>query len=171
MRILLATNGSQNSEAIMCLGCTLADRSSDVPTVLAVLPHSADSPPPPVELAMPRAGTLMDDQVLQAITKIRIGNPAEEIIREAVDGKYDLVVLGEIIARHWLSRLCRGSTVLRVIKTVPCPVVVAKARCRSIDRILVCDSGAASPQLLEQLTNRLPELFTGREEMTVLHVM
>jgi nucleotide-binding universal stress UspA family protein len=120
---------------------------------------------------------------------VRIGNPAKEIIREAQEGKYDLLIMGGRQRRHTLSRFLLGSTTLRVVKYAPCSVLIVKGNARPIRRILLCDSGAGSPSVgisetacpsaklridslsLSRFAARLAPLLEVDVEITVLHVM
>ncbi|MEZ4641299.1 MAG: universal stress protein [Chloroflexota bacterium] len=58
---------------------------------------------------------------------IRVGNPATEIMREAAAGPYDLLVVGQRPEYGVLTRLT-GTTVARILRSAPCPVLVAKGK-------------------------------------------
>jgi nucleotide-binding universal stress UspA family protein len=103
-------------------------------------------------------------------TRVRVGYPAEEILREAAEGRYDLIIMGERRDHDLVTRLL-GSTTKRVMEHALCPVIIAKGKVGSIRRILLCDSGAESMSLLNRFTARLPALVEGEVEVTVLHVM
>jgi nucleotide-binding universal stress UspA family protein len=55
------------------------------------------------------------------------GDPTNEIIRMAGNGKFDLIVMSTH-GRTGLSRLLMGSVAERVIRHAPCPVFVIRGR-------------------------------------------
>jgi nucleotide-binding universal stress UspA family protein len=147
MRILMVIDGSSHAEVTLRLGAQIARRAGEPPTVLMVIKHEADRPPPPANVILSRARELLGADVSNVQTKVRIGCPAEEIIREAQEGDYDLVIVGERQDRNLFSRFLFGSTAVRVAEHAPCPVIVAKGKAGPIHRILLCDSGAESPSV------------------------
>jgi nucleotide-binding universal stress UspA family protein len=58
---------------------------------------------------------------------VRTGAPAPVIAETAADERVDLVVVGTH-GRSGLDRLLVGSVAERVVRTAPCPVLVAKTR-------------------------------------------
>jgi nucleotide-binding universal stress UspA family protein len=168
MRLLIATGGSPHSEAALRLGAQIAYHAGVVPTVLTVIRGETNRSRAAPILA--RACQLLQPEVLDVQTKVRLGQPAEEIIREAAEGRYDLIVVGERRDHDLVTRWL-GSTSKRVLDQAPCPVIVAKGKISPIRRILLCDSGAESLSLLKRFTKRLPALVEGEVEVTVLHVM
>jgi len=168
MRLLIATDGSPHSEIALRLGALIAQRADVVPTLLTVIrsePNRARATP-----ILARACALLGPRGVDSPAKIRAGNAADEIVREATEGNYDLIIMGERRDHDLLTRLL-GSTTKRVIEHSPCPVLVAKGKTSPIHRILLCDSGAESQSLLTRFTTRLPTLVEGQVEVTVLHVM
>jgi len=57
-------------------------------------------------------------------TKLREGVPSEEIVREAMEGGYDLIVLGS--RGMSTAEVVLGSVVQRVVRRAPCDVLVVK---------------------------------------------
>jgi nucleotide-binding universal stress UspA family protein len=100
---------------------------------------------------------------------IRIGSPAEQIVREAEEGDYNLIVLGDRLHHGFTARLLAPTTE-RVIAHKPCPVLVAREQNRPLQRILVCEGGR-EPAVLTRLLEQLMPLLKVAEELTVLHVM
>jgi nucleotide-binding universal stress UspA family protein len=168
MRLLIATGGSPHSEIALRLGAKIASRAGVTPTVLTVIRgENYRSRAAPI---LARACELLNAKGVEVHTKVRLGHAAEEIVREATEGQYDLIVMGERRDHDLVTRLL-GSTTKRVIDQSPCPVLVAKGKIAPIHRILLCDSGAESQSLLSRFTERLPALVEGEVELTVLHVM
>lgn len=188
MLILMTTHGTADDEIALRFGAAIAKHIAAPPTVLSVIPDEADRPRADEHLA--RAREILKPDVLDVETKVRVGSPAQEIIREAEEGEYDLVIVGERRNPNLLSRFLTGSTTIRVVEHAPCAVIIAKGEIGPIKRILLCDSGAhtlsggvtkpsvssslgaqAMPSLLGRLTGQLTSLLEGEEEITVLHVM
>ncbi|MBI1878311.1 MAG: universal stress protein [Chloroflexi bacterium] len=168
MRLLIATGGSPHSEVALRLGTQIARHASVTPTVLTVIKGEMNRARATLILA--RACELLKPELSDLQTKVRLGQAAEEIIQEAKEGDYDLIIVGERRDHDLVTRFL-GSTAKRVIEHAPCPVIVAKGKSGPIHRILLCDSGAESQSLLNRFTERLPALVEGEVEVTVLHVM
>ena len=168
MRLLIAAGGSPHSEVALRLGAQIAGRAGISPTVLTVIKDETNRARAAPILA--RACQVLGSDIPDLQTKVRLGQPAEEIIREAEEGHYDLIIVGERRDHDLMTRWL-GSTARRVIEHAPCPVIIAKGKIGPIHRILLCDSGAESISLLNRFTQRLPTLVDGEVEVTVLHVM
>lgn len=167
MRLLIATGGAPHSSLAVRLGAYIARTAGEVPTVLTVIRNKADHAHGDTVLAKVRS--FLEAEIPKVHTRVRIGNPAEQIVAEAIEGGYDLILLGDKHAHDLVTRLL-GSTVKKVLEQAPCPVVIAKGRVRPVHRILLCDSGAESVSLLDRFTTRLADLARD-PEITVLHVM
>jgi nucleotide-binding universal stress UspA family protein len=166
MRILIATSGPPYSD--VQLGAEIARCTDRSPTVLTVIGDEGERPQANAILA--HACELLSPQVQEGQTRIRVGHPAEEIVREAEEGNYDLVIVADKQHHGWVTRFFLGSTAQRVVEYAPCPVIVAKGKIGPIRRILLCDSGADSSVLINH-TAQLADLIGGEIEATVLHVM
>jgi nucleotide-binding universal stress UspA family protein len=169
MHILMATGGSPHSELVLRFGAQTAKRVGKTPTILTVVRREVYYPR--AKAILVRACQLVKPEVPNVRTSIRIGHPAEEIIREAEEGNYNLVIVGEKQRHDVVTRFLLGSTAERVVEHAPCPVIIAKGQTGPIQRILLCDSGADGPSLLDRFTQQLPKLIGNEEEVTVLHVM
>ncbi len=183
MRILIATDSLSHTEAAIGLGARLlrVSRTGDVDeladqaagrtepaTLLTVIRREADRPY--AEAGLARTRELLVGLNVQ--TRIRLGHPTKEIIREAAEGAYDLVILGKGKKRNPIARwLQRPTTATRVAKGASCSVLIAQGQGGAIRRILLCDSGAEPEPVLGRFTAQLAELLNGEEEITVLHVM
>ncbi len=166
MRVLIATSGPPYSD--VRLGAEIARCADRAPTVLTVIGDEGERPQANAILA--HARELLSPQVQEVQTRVRVGHPAEEIVREAEEGDYDLVIVADKRHYGWVTRFFLGSTAQRVVEYAPCPVIVAKGKIGPIRRILLCDSGADSSVLINH-TARLADLIGGEIEATVLHVM
>lgn len=169
MRILIAIGGSSHSEVALRFGAQLVRRTHETPTLLTVIRHESERPQ--ADEILSRATLFLDPMVVKARTKTRVGHPAEEIICEAEEGNYSLVIVGDRQEHRLVTRFRLGSTAVRVVEHAPCPVIVAKGKIGWTGRMLLCDSGVEAPSLLNRFTAQLAGLITGEEETTILHVM
>lgn len=169
MRILMATGGSPHSEATLRFGALIAQRVAATATVLTVIKRRSDRPR--AASVHDRARLVLGAERVEVTTTVRVGHPAEEIIREAEDGNYDVVIVGEKQHAGLVTRFLLGSTAVRVVEHAPCPVVVAKGHIRRLRRMLLCDSGAVTPPLIARFAEQLGDLLTADDDVTVLHVM
>ena len=165
MRILIATGGAAHSTLALEMGRLIAAASGSTPLLLMVIKHEAEHSR--AETILAHAVSLMG---LEAQTKIRIGNPAKEIIRESEEGNYDLVILGSRPTHTLLTRLL-GSTTEWVVAHAPCPVIIAKGSPTPLRRILVCITAVEIPSHLTLFTRRLVSLLDEPCAITLLHVM
>jgi len=174
VKILIATGGSSHSEKALRFGAKIMLHADETPTVLTVVQRKQDLPL--AEAVLQRARYLLTD-IPALETRARVGRPAEQIIAEAKEGGFDLVIVGERHS-HTLRARMLGSTSIHVVEHAACPVIIAKGEIntdsgesRPIQRILLCDSGAVVPSLLSRFTAQLADMLHGEEEITVLHVM
>ncbi len=192
MSVLIATDGLPQSDAALQLGAQIARRSRTPLTILAVTRHEVDAPPASVDEVLARACQVVEPQPAAVRTTVRTGHPATEIVREAEEGTYALVVVGQRPNRNLVARFLFGSTAIRVAEHAPCPVIVAKGRIQPIQRILLCDSGGRdscvglatpdspsaaqrrsrpTPSVLSRFVDLRPDLAADGCELVVLHVM
>ena len=168
MRILIAIHDLSNTETILQFAAQIACHADEPPTILAVIRYETDWPPSCVDAILAEA--CKHSPIPQLRTQTRIGRPVEKILREATEGNYDLLIVGEQPAR-WFSRLFRASTAVRIAEHAPCPVIVVKGEMRAIHRVLLCDSGAEKSPLLGRFTAQVADMLEGEEDITILHVM
>ncbi len=168
MRILIAAHESPSAERTLRFAAQILRQTGEPPMVLTVISGEAERPHAEDYLA--RARAFLEPSIHELQTRVRAGSPVQEIVCEAEEGDYDLVIVGISQGSHLLERLL-GSTALRVAEQAPCPVIIVKGQVGPIRRILLCDSGAESPSPLGRFTVRLAEMMEGEEEITILHVM
>ena len=168
MRILMTTGGSIHSDAALRFGLEILQPAMDAPTLLTVVKRPEDRP---------RGQSILEEAVRSFADprpsvnlKVRVGNPAEEIVAEAAQGNYELVIVGERESHGLVTRVL-GSTAVYVVEHAPCSVIIAKGKIGPVQRILLCDSGALLPDVLTRFTVRVAERISGEETVTVLHVM
>ncbi len=146
-KVLLCTDGSEAAGRAVEFASRLLAGSRTTVTLLMALerealypPASADGMllpemvlPPPAELEealenrargiLDKAAATLRGEGVSVETSIAWGSAAREIIREAGEGSYDLIILG----RHGhgvLRGFLIGSVSDRVVRHSPCPVLV-----------------------------------------------
>lgn len=67
-------------------------------------------------------------------TKVLTGTPSREIVREAREGGYDLVVIGTH-GRTGLRHVFLGSVAENVVRLCPCPVLTLRLKGFEIERV------------------------------------
>lgn len=168
MKLLIATGGSDHSAVAVQLVAQIAGGEDWPVTILTVIGDEGERTGGEEILAETRG--MLETAVSHLTGKIRVGHPAAEIVREAEEGGYDLIVLGQRGKHRLLTRLF-GPVAQQVIGHSSCPVLIAKDTAVPLRRILLCDSGARSPLLLKRFMECLPDLLAGAYKVTVLHVM
>lgn len=167
MKILIATDGKTQSLKAVQLGAQLAQFLNAPVTLLTVIHNQQEQNLAHNILTQAKA---MAGALAQVQTRVRIGNAVMEIIAEVNAGNYNLLVIGESHTSELLSRFI-PSTFQRLIREVPCSVLIAKEKLTQLDRLLICDSGGRHPSdvvlFTAQLANKLPHPV----EVTILHVM
>ncbi len=144
MRILLATDGSDSSEAAFSVVQSRPWPADTVVLVLSVVQPPLPMVDPTTALApiqfetvasqlteatrrsVNRSAERLRDH-LAVETAIRTGDPRLEIVQAAEDWKADLIVLGSH-GRTGVSRWLLGSVAEYVVRHAPCSVEVARER-------------------------------------------
>lgn len=168
MRVLIATGGAPHSNLAVRLGRWLAEATgSQTTTLLTVIRRENERAQASALLA--QAVEMMGLAGSTVRRAIRVGAPAEQIVREAEEGDYNLIVLGDRL-HHGLAARLLAPTTERVIAQKPCPVLLARESSRPLHRLLVCEGGR-EPAVLTRLLEQLMPLVKVADELTVLHVM
>jgi nucleotide-binding universal stress UspA family protein len=168
MRILIATDGLPHSEQAVHLSAKLAEAAHVKLTILTVVKRESDLPN--AEKILDMATASLPEGTLKFQTRTRVGNMAEEIVHEALEGMYNLVVIGIGFGGTLLQRLLLP-TGEWVLEHGPSSVIVVKGQAVLPKRILICDSGVDSSTLLDQFKQLFSDLLLENTHLTVLHVM
>jgi len=137
-RVLVAHDFSRDSELALNYGLSLAQEYQAAVSLLHVLPTAGQGEP---ELAWSassagNAYTFVTQRLQQAIPReaflwcncvsaVRCGKAADEIVAYAKEREVDLICIGASGSDWTLGKLF-GSTVDRVLRQAPCPVLVAR---------------------------------------------
>lgn len=168
MNILIAVDGSPHSQITLQSGAKIVALTAGTATILTVARSKFARKECSAFLA--QADKYFSKQDLDINTEMRTGKPDKQILDELRSGQYDLVILGSRRVSEPIKRLF-GSTLDQVIEKSPCPILISKEDVGDIMRILICDSGAESPPLMERFISRLRDLVKEDSQITVLHVM
>ncbi|MCS7222850.1 MAG: universal stress protein [Anaerolineae bacterium] len=169
MRILIGVDHAPGSNPAVLFGGMLARDLGKPVTLLRVVQNAGHQAIGEQALADAMAAVRAYTSAVEG--RVRVGHPAEEIIREAEEGGYGLVVVGERQHQVLRTRFPLGSTAERVIEHAPCPVVVAQGRIGPVRSILLCEGVRDDETLVKRFLQQLPCLLTLAPTITVLHVM
>ena len=131
MKILLAYDGFDYSQPALEEASSLAAKDATI-TIVSVVPPSARGTksgghrgiPPHAEEDLAKAREFLRDRGVDAETKVRHGDPADELIHEATEGGYDVAIAGSR-GLSAIGALLLGSVSRKLVKGMPCPVIVA----------------------------------------------
>lgn len=166
MHILIATDGSRYTEMALHMGTYVAQATAATITLLTIVDNERERVQ--AKAILDRATNVLSPAV-EPMLRIRVGQPAAQIVQEARETGCDLLILGER-AHHGLAKRILAPTVERILQKMPCPVLIAREQARRPGRLLVCEAGRA-PSLLHRLTAQLRPLLATADALTVLHVM
>lgn len=133
LKVLVAYDGSERSRKALDWATRFAQPEVTVISVLQTLAGSeliADAVDPASVLL---AKQNLEEVIAAALGKHGIapklitaaGNPAEEIVRAAESGAFDLVIVGAQ-GMNAIERFLLGSVSARVARYAPCPVLVVR---------------------------------------------
>lgn len=136
MKILICVSGMPHARATLLFGGLIARPGQSPVTLLTVIDNPAARPLAEAALVEAKANLNLSDVRLV----IREGTPANEIIRETKDGKYDMIVVGDHIVRGFFDRF-RPKVTQKVIDRAKATVLIVKEEAAALNRILICTSG------------------------------
>jgi nucleotide-binding universal stress UspA family protein len=143
-KILVATGGHPESEGTMRYGAQLAGALGAMETLLHVtnpVPRmytgleEMDETLRELMQSDTREGRslrdgarIMEDEEVEGRIELRHGVVEEEIIHEAAQGDYDLIVLGSSLSARAIDWLALGNITRRIIDRTPRPILVVPGR-------------------------------------------
>jgi nucleotide-binding universal stress UspA family protein len=136
MRILLCVAGMPYAEATLSFGGLIARITKSPVTLLHVALRKEELAAGEKDLV--RARQMVSD--LSVNTRLRQGDPVTNILAEAREGDYDLIVIG---ARHegGLTQRLLGSVAQAVVRRAPISVLVVRWARSDLNRVLICTGG------------------------------
>jgi nucleotide-binding universal stress UspA family protein len=171
MRILVAIAGLTHSQLVLKMIAQIAPLTSEPPALLQVTNRPDEEPT--ARATLERAVALVTSEAphLQLRPLVRVGAAAQEIVREAIEGQYDLIVVGDRERSDVLGRIALGSTTEQVVDLAPCPVLIARGRVAPFRHVLVSNSDNHNLPLVNCLVAQLADLFRPAWDFTLLHVL
>jgi len=187
MRILLATEGGEKgAKDIRFLSSVLRGGDHDVDMVY-VKEVEEDMPEKHYEIAketqekkkvappgegrkdvLEEMGDIADETGIQVEQIGLKGDPAEQILKKARIGSYDLISIGSG-GRGIFTKEILGLVANRIVKESPISVMVAKGEKKSCQNVLICTKGEEESLGVFEFAG---ELFEGSDvEFTTLHVV
>lgn len=140
VKILVATDGSENSQRALVEARKYAECTGGEITILTVVDYlvlrpymGVEFPVSPDDESLDNVGQSVLDNGLKSFegfngevnTKLRRGNSGDEIIREATDGDYDLIIMGSR-GHGTFSRTILGSVSHKVLNHTKKNVFIVK---------------------------------------------
>jgi nucleotide-binding universal stress UspA family protein len=165
MQILLCTDGSPHGQDALWLGAQLARQSPEPATLLGVVEETGDRPL--IEQALEEGQHLLAGAPAPN-SRIRQGHAAEQILEEAAEAEYDLIVVGSR-GRRGLTRFLLGSTAERIARHAEQPVLIVHGERRHLSRILACTAAGKAGLVTVDVAGRVARLLDA--QVTVLHIM
>lgn len=136
MRILICVSGLPFAEPTIRFGNLVAALSASKVTLLTVVDGRVKKKEAAAMLAQAQA--MLDVPVDKM--KVRKGQSVEEIVEEACNKGYDMIVVGSRVMTRFTQMLLRSVT-QQVTKKAPISVLVVKEERPSLKNILICTGG------------------------------
>ncbi len=137
MKVLVATDGSDNAMKAIKRALELAERNGAQITVMSVSYYAKDDfddMPPYVQDkleaeaagALKKAKAVFDEKNIKVDMVLEAGLvPANNIIRKAAEGGFDRIIIGST-GMNALEKVLMGSTAAKVVAHAPCEVTVVR---------------------------------------------
>lgn len=137
MKVLVATDGSENSMMAVKRALELAEKEGADITLMSVAYYSKDDfddMPPNIQDkledqaadALKKAKALFDKKGVKVETVLEAGVvPANNIIHRAKEDKFDRIIMGST-GMTGLKRVLMGSTAAKVVAYAPCSVTIIR---------------------------------------------
>jgi len=128
-RILVPTDGSENTKAATMHGLALAKLAGAEVTALFVIDddvYMTKTWGPAMPTTLPDLSKVLEEEgkkAVKVLTKIEWGSPASAIVKDSA--KFDLIIMGSL-GRTGVSKFLMGSVAEKVVRFAECPVLVVK---------------------------------------------
>jgi nucleotide-binding universal stress UspA family protein len=168
MRTLMLINNFPLPEGVLEFSAEVISEPREGSTFLAVVPLGWEARHPTADELLDQTHNFSPFQNFQK--KVRVGPLVKEVIDEAREGKYDILVIPTPITVQ-PDYLHPKPVLADFVEQAPCSVLAVKPPVSQVKRILLCDSGSDAAVKLRQFTARLIKGLDNLEELTILHVM
>jgi nucleotide-binding universal stress UspA family protein len=172
MKILLCSEGTERSTNAIQLGLRIASATESEVTIFGITEFESDEIPLLEALRQTQHAFLAEGVNVEILSKH--GDPISEIAKRAVEGNYDLIVIGgEAKPGGQISVLSQKA--YEIIELLVRPVLVVPVPRPDIRRILICSGGATYIEAAIKLVTGLARdlnasvtLFTVLPEASVM---
>ena len=166
--ILLAYDGSQHAQAaVEYLLITPHPPNSRIFILRAFSPGQVDYLTG-FEKALQGIKEQLEEKGFKVDTDLQLGSAAEKIVETAQIRKPDLIVLGAKGLRATLGILL-GGVAQQVVEYACCPVLIIRAPCESLGRVLFVTDGSRHSQDTARYLAKFP--LPQNVDMRVMHVL
>ncbi|MGQ0568333.1 MAG: ATP-binding cassette domain-containing protein [Armatimonadota bacterium] len=136
LRVLMCVDQSPGPQPAVEFGCLLARLTGGSSTLLTVVPTEADVAAGRESLEALRLDWSTQSPRLEG--RVRSGDSTTQILLEAQEGLYEVVVIGQRVGTDTLRPAGLGTTARRVLTQAGSPVLVLQVPRPHIGRILIC---------------------------------
>ncbi len=144
MKVLMCANGKKESIDAITFARDLVKNISPEITLLAVRKEAASQIE---DKWLDQAEHILEENGLKAKKKIRLGDPANQIIQECAEGKYELLVIGTCMPLEIISGITEillDDVAVEVVYSVETSVLVVKEGKPSFNKVMICADGSPS---------------------------
>jgi sulfate transport system ATP-binding protein len=166
LKILICAEDSEVGKAASEFGLRLAHAAAGPATLLTVTDAAGSVPAARDKLNALKAQ--WSGQIPRMDTRVRQGPSAEQILLEAQEGHYELLVMGQHRTRAGTITPILGSTAQQVLAQSEAPLLLVQTARPGIQRILICTAGGEPGKSDVRFGGRLARRTGAR--VTVLHV-
>ncbi|MGH2524868.1 MAG: universal stress protein [Anaerolineales bacterium] len=162
MRILMCTDGTPLADRAIRFSAPLAQAARADVTLLGLL--SSSKTEARVRASLEQARQLLSGKVEERMRR----RSAREILAEAADADYGLIVFGSRGRRGW-KRVVLGSIATELVRYARVPVLLFKGKRVTARRVLACTSGDVRGERVARWGGQVAQWLGA--ELAVLHVM
>lgn len=166
MKILICTDGSEQSERATRLGIELASACRAEVTLFAIKETAGGSDS--ILDALRRAQQALEARKIAAEAVTKSGNPIEEIIKRTEELAYDLVVIGAVRKGN-SGPFSMSSKAYKIVKLIKPPVLIVMGNVVAVKKILLCTGGKGYIESAFELIGKIAQ-GTGAS-VSLFHVL
>ncbi len=167
MRILMASDGSDEAREAALYGAHIARAAGADVTLIGIAEHADRRSALEADLGL-LAEEIGQDDACQVTVRIRDGLPEDQLLAETEEHFYHLVVVGAWAGQK-PDATHMGSTARHLSRFVRVPLLIVTQPRATINRVLVCTSGEVQGESDARVGGALSALVGAR--VAVLHVM
>jgi nucleotide-binding universal stress UspA family protein len=138
LKILICTDGSEQADRAIRIGCEIAASCKAEVTLLGIKETAGESAV--LLTALTRGQQLLESHKVAAELVTKPGDPIDEIVKRTEELKYDLVVIGAI-RKAGSGPFSMSVKAYKIIKLIKPPVLIVIGNSTGLKRILICTGG------------------------------